>query len=178
MYESKAAVERERVSRDMKRLVDAGLWPESGTMTNADGSGGGGGDNDDDAILFPVARIRKICKLDPDVKGISKESALLITKATELFCTKLAKECVIMAQMQNRRKLLPEDVVEVCSVKEAFMFLRSDLVDLRKAQVEEMNLKEKENGKERGGGSREDEEEGGTRAKSNTLDSYFGKVRS
>ena len=141
MYETKAAVERERVSRDMKRLVDAGLWPENGSNADGNAGGGGGENNDDDALLFPVARIRKICKLDPDVKGISKESAILITKATELFTTKLAKECVIMAQMQNRRKLLPEDVVEVCSVKEAFMFLRSDLIDLRKAQVEEMNAK-------------------------------------
>ncbi|KAL7441678.1 hypothetical protein ACHAXH_005405 [Discostella pseudostelligera] len=177
VYETKAAVERERVSRDMKRLVDAGLWPENGS--NADGNAAGGGENnDDDALLFPVARIRKICKLDPDVKGISKESAILITKATELFTTKLAKECVIMAQMQNRRKLLPEDVVEVCSVKEAFMFLRSDLIDLRKAQVEEMNAKEKENGKgaAKGGGGAT-EEEGGTETKMNTLDSYFGKVR-
>lgn len=165
-----------RASRDMKRLVDAGLWPESSKSgANADGSGGGA--DDDDAVLFPVARIRKICKLDPDVKGISKESALLITKATELFCTKLAKECVIMAQMQNRRKLLPEDVVEVCSVKEAFMFLRSDLIDLRKTQIEEMKLKEKENGKDRGGGAKEDEEEEGGTTKTNTLDSYFGKVR-
>lgn len=165
-----AAEERVRVSRDMKRLVDAGLWTES--------SGGNSGTNDDDdAILFPVARIRKICKLDPDVKGISKESALLITKATELFCTKLAKECVIMAQMSNRRKLLPEDVVEVCSMKEAFMFLRSDLIDLRKAQIEEMHLKEKENGKEHGVAAAAAAEEGGT-VKSNTLDSYFGKVRS
>jgi len=177
VYETKAAVERERVSRDMKRLVDAGLWPENGS--NADGNAAAGGEiNDDDALLFPVARIRKICKLDPDVKGISKESAILITKATELFTTKLAKECVIMAQMQNRRKLLPEDVVEVCSVKEAFMFLRSDLIDLRKAQVEEMNAKEKENGKgaAKGGGGAT-EEEGGTATKMNTLDSYFGKVR-
>jgi DNA-directed RNA polymerase I subunit RPA43 len=176
VYETKAAEERLRVSRDMKRLVDAGLWPESSggnSGTNADGET----NNDDDAILFPVARIRKICKLDPDVKGISKESALLITKATELFCAKLGKECVIMAQMQNRRKLLPEDVVEVCSMKEAFMFLRSDLIDLRKAQIEETHLKEKEIGKEHGGsGGDAAAEEGGT-AKSNTLDSYFGKVR-
>ena len=157
----------------MKRLADAGLLSVGGNHADT----ASGENNDDDAVMiFPVARIRKICKLDPDVKGISKESALLITKATELFCTKLAKECVIMAQMQNRRKLLPEDVVEVCSVKEAFMFLRSDLVDLRKAQIEETNMKEKESGKERGVAKGSAEEEGSA-AKSNTLDSYFGKIR-
>ena len=166
MYETQAAKERERVSRDMKRLKDAGLWPETGSA-DADGV------VDEDAVIFPIGRIRKICKLDPDVKGMSKESALLITKATELFCTKLGKECVTMAQMQNRRKLLPDDVVEVCSIKEAFMFLRSDLIDLRKAQIEEMNQKEKENGKDGKGKGKAGEESGAA----NTLDTYFGKVR-
>ena len=79
---------------------------------------------------------------------MSKESALLITKATELFCTKLGKECVTMAQMQNRRKLMPDDVVEVCTMKEAFMFLKADLIDLRRAQQDEAIQKEKENGKD------------------------------
>lgn len=167
VYEKQGASERERVARDMQRLKDAGLWPEPGS---ADGGAGG---QDDDAIIFPIGRIRKICKLDPDVKGMSKESALLITKATELFCTKLGKECVTMAQMQNRRKLMPDDVVEVCSIKEAFMFLRSDLIDLRKGQIEETN--QKENGKDgKSGGRGKAREESGT---ANTLDSYFGKAR-
>eukprot|EP00571_Detonula_confervacea_P016346 CAMPEP_0172301350 /NCGR_PEP_ID=MMETSP1058-20130122/3257_1 /TAXON_ID=83371 /ORGANISM="Detonula confervacea, Strain CCMP 353" /LENGTH=352 /DNA_ID=CAMNT_0013011425 /DNA_START=64 /DNA_END=1122 /DNA_ORIENTATION=- len=170
VYEKTAAQERERVSRDMQRLKDAGLWPEPGS---ADASGAGGQDD----VIFPIGRIRKICKLDPDVKGMSKESALLITKATELFCTKLGKECVTMAQMQNRRKLMPDDVVEVCSIKEAFVFLRSDLIDLRKAQIEEM----KENGKDGKSGGGRGSSGGGKAAEEsgtvNKIDSYFGKAR-
>lgn len=152
----------------MKRLKDAGLLPEPG---DADGTTG----QDDDAVIFPIGRIRKICKLDPDVKGISKESSLLIARATELFCTKLGRECVMMAQMQNRRKLMPDDVVEVCSIKERFMFLKPDLIDLRRAQIDEVRKKEKENGKHRPGtkGGGGGEESGAA----NTLDSYFGKVR-
>ncbi len=122
-------------------------------------------------MIFPVGRIRKICKLDPDVKGISKESALLIAKATELFCTKLGEECVIMAQMQNRRKLVPEDVAEVCSAKEVFMFLRLDMLDLIMAQKAENRQKETESGKEKRAAN-----VGGVNASRNNLDSYFGKT--
>ncbi|KAL9185232.1 hypothetical protein ACHAXT_003009 [Thalassiosira profunda] len=164
VYEDQAAAERARVARDTQRLKDAGLWPAAGAA--------GGNDGDDDAPVIPVGRVRKICKLDPEVKGMSKESALLITRATEMFTTKLGKECVTMAAMQNRRKLLPDDVVEVCAIKERFMFLKQDLVDLRKAQIEEAAVKEKENGKEKEGRGKTAEEMG-----SKPLDSYFGKAR-
>eukprot|EP00579_Thalassiosira_antarctica_P011071 CAMPEP_0201910704 /NCGR_PEP_ID=MMETSP0903-20130614/1979_1 /ASSEMBLY_ACC=CAM_ASM_000552 /TAXON_ID=420261 /ORGANISM="Thalassiosira antarctica, Strain CCMP982" /LENGTH=319 /DNA_ID=CAMNT_0048445375 /DNA_START=44 /DNA_END=1003 /DNA_ORIENTATION=+ len=168
-YETQAANERSTVSRNMQRLKDAGLWPEATTDALI------GGGQDDDAIIFPIGRIRKICKLDPDVKGMSKESTLLITKATELFCTKLGKECVTMAQMQNRRKLMPDDVVEVCSIRERFMFLKPDLIDLRKAQIDEMHQKDNgKDGKGGGGGRKTGGEESGA---VNTLESYFGKVR-
>lgn len=165
VYEKQSAAERARVARDTQRLKDAGMWPESG---KADGEG-----VDEDAITLPVARIRKICKLDPDVKGISKESMLLITKATEMFCTKLGKECVTMAAMQNRRKLLPEDVVQVCSVKERFMFLKADISDLKKNQQDELAQKEKENEEAKKLAGAKTAEESGSK----TLDSYFGKVR-
>lgn len=164
VYELKSAEERERVSRDMQRLKDAGLWPEPSSGTGAEG-----GINEDDLIL-PVGRIRKICKLDPDVKGMSKESTMLIAKATELFCMKLGNECVTMAQMQNRRKLLPEDVVEVCSLKERFMFLKDDLKDLAKEQLKERREKEKEEGKSGGKSGKADD------VKSGGLLSYFSKA--
>ena len=163
VYETQAAEERLRVSRDMQRLKDAGLWPEAA-------SGTGEGDSNDDGLILPVGRIRKICKLDPDVKGISKESAMLIAKATELFCVKLGNECVTMAQMQNRRKLLPEDVVEVCSMKERFMFLKDDLKDLAKEQLLERKEKEKEEGK---GGAKSGNQDVG-KATTNFLN-YFSK---
>lgn len=128
----------------MQRLKDAGLWPEPMSGMGTEGEAA------DEELILPVARIRKICKLDPDVKGMSKESTILIAKATELFCIKLGNECVTMAQMQNRRKLLPEDVVEVCSLKERFMFLKDDLKDLAKEQIKERRETEKEEGKSGG----------------------------
>ena len=75
--------------------------------------------------------------MDPDVKGLSKEALLLICKAAELACTKLGKECVRVAQIQNRRKLLPDDIAEVCATREQFMFLREDIRDLARQSNKE-----------------------------------------
>ena len=87
-----------------------------------------------DGLTFPVARIRKICKLDDEVNGISKEAAVLLTKCVELVTIQLGQECVKVARMQNRRKLLPDDVAQVCSTREQFHFLREDVKDLLREQ--------------------------------------------
>mmetsp|Transcript_7028 Transcript_7028/g.11466 ORF Transcript_7028/g.11466 Transcript_7028/m.11466 type:complete len:360 (+) Transcript_7028:1-1080(+) len=163
VYERQAAQEREKYMKDKQRLIDAGFWPESSS------GGADAGEYDEEAILFPIGRIRKICKLDSDVKGMSKEATLLVAKATELFASKLGSEVVTMAQMSNRRKLLPDDVVEVCSVKERFMFLKDDLQDLVNEQKEVQ--KEKENEKA-SSGSKSDKSVGAA----SSLLSYFGKV--
>lgn len=94
------------------------------------------------ALSLPSARIRKIAKLDPDVKGMSKEALLLITKSAELFTTKLGMETVKVAALQNRRKLLPEDVAHVCSAREQFLFLREDVKDLQQ-EMHASNLAKK-----------------------------------
>lgn len=86
-------------------------------------------------LIFPLARLRKITKLDPDVKGVSKEGLLLITKCAEMVTAKLGQESVKVAQLQNRRKLLPEDVAQVCATREQFLFLREDVKDLLREQL-------------------------------------------
>jgi histone H3/H4 len=179
VYEDQAAQERKLYLKDKQRLINAGCWPESSSNDVSGGGAAGAGEYDEEAILFPVGRIRKICKLDSDVKGMSKEATLLVAKATELFAVKLGSEVVTMAQMSNRRKLLPDDVVEVCSLRERFMFLKDDLVDLRNEQ-KEIEKKEKENEKESIGVGRDksgklDKSDGENKGVSSLL-SYFGKI--
>jgi len=53
-------------------------------------------------LVIPVARVRRTCKLDPDVKNISKEATLLITKSTELFIAKIADESFKISSLSNR----------------------------------------------------------------------------
>jgi histone H3/H4 len=124
VYHAKSAEERERVSQELAKYkldgVDFGLPPTSARDLNT--------------LVFPLARLRKITKLDPDVKGLSKEALLLITKCAEMVTTKLGQETVKVAQLQNRRKLLPEDVAQVCATREQFLFLREDVKDLMKEQ--------------------------------------------
>ena len=94
VYQKQAAQERERVSREMEEWLAAG-----GSLNDVSDIVGGNatGLKDPSALVFPMARIRKICKLDPEVRGMSKEALLLITKCAELATGKLGKESVRVA---------------------------------------------------------------------------------
>ncbi|GAM26591.1 hypothetical protein SAMD00019534_097660 [Acytostelium subglobosum LB1] len=56
------------------------------------------------ATALPVARIKRIMRTDKDVKLISSDASLLITKSTELFLEYLAKEA--FKKTTGKRKLL------------------------------------------------------------------------
>lgn len=81
--------------------------------------------------------------------------------------------------MQNRRKLMPEDVVEVCSMKERFLFLKDDIKDLAKEQRAKEREGERDGGKNAGNEGKKGKhgEEMGGKSTVKTLDSYFGKAR-
>jgi histone H3/H4 len=133
VYHRRAADERERVAAEVK------AWEEQ--YSSLTGVNWVASDNshqhDNSNLVYPAARIRKICKLDPDVRGLSKEALLLITKAAELFTAAIGNECVQIAQIQNRRKLLPDDLVHLCNSRERLEFLRDDIKDLAKVQLKE-----------------------------------------
>lgn len=162
-YQERAAQERERVARELEE------WKAAGGVLESENSGDGF-QKDPAALIFPVARIRKICKLDPEVRGMSKEALLLITKCAELATSKLGKETVRVAQLQNRRKLLPEDVAHVCSHREQFLFLKDDVKDLLKDQVS--NKQEDPKATKKGDTAREAAAVG-----SKPLTSYFGVAK-
>ena len=121
-YQRRAAEERERVAKELE------AWKAAGGTIDVEGSGAA--PRDPNSLVFPIARIRKICKLDPEVRGLSKEALVLVTKCAELVTAKLSVETVRAARLQNRRKLLPEDVANVCTNREQFLFLKDDVRDL------------------------------------------------
>ncbi|CAB9521519.1 HMG (high mobility group) box [Seminavis robusta] len=139
-YQEKAALEREEVAKRLEQLKEAGI--DLSTLPGAATA-----NESDNALVFPLARMRKICKLDPEVKGMSKEALLLITKCAELVTAKLGIETVKIAQIQNRRKLLPDDVAEVCQSRDPFLFLRDDVRDLVREQVVQKQKEKENNGK-------------------------------
>ena len=114
-----------------------GVVPGSGSSSGLASAGGEGGQNtgDEKDLAIPVARTRKIVSLDDEVGHVSKEAVVLLTKATEEFVKWLGKESESVASVQNRRKLVPNDIVDVCSTREVASFLREDMANFAKEAV-------------------------------------------
>jgi DNA-directed RNA polymerase I subunit RPA43 len=149
LYQQKAAKEREQVAAQLeeynKALLKAGIQLEDIVADDPEKKGRNSGPKDPLELVLPVARIRKIAKLDPEVKNLSKEALHLVVKCTELFTAKLGQETTGIARMQNRRKLLPQDVAHVCQHRDPFLFLKEDIQDLVAAQQIVKNQQEDEN---------------------------------
>jgi hypothetical protein len=101
--------------------------------------------------IIPTTRIRKICKLDTSVKTLPPQTLHIIAKATEQFLAYLGAKAFDISNMQNRRKLGSNDVVDACESNGSLSFLREDLVDLqRMLDVDERERKaELKSGKKR-----------------------------
>jgi len=73
--------------------------------------------------VLPLARIKKIMKLDEDVKMISAETPLIISKACELFIIELAYRSWIHTIESNRRTLQRNDIAQAISLNDFYDFL-------------------------------------------------------
>lgn len=130
VYQEKSALEREEVAQQLEKLKAAGI-----DLKTLQGAAKSTDPGPNDAVQIPLSRIRKIVMLDPEVKKMSKEALLLVTRCTELMTSKLGIEAVRVAQIQNRRTLMPDDVANVTQTREQFLFLRDDVKDFVKEQV-------------------------------------------
>lgn len=72
---------------------------------------------------LPLARIKKIMKLDEDVKMISAEAPALFSKAAEFFITELTMRAWIHTEDNKRRTLQKNDVAMAASKYDQFDFL-------------------------------------------------------
>ena len=79
VYKDRAAADKARYEKLVAEAKAAGTWVEPASKAKGGSTG------------LPLARVRKITRLDPDVKNMSKEALLLITKATELFVEHFAR---------------------------------------------------------------------------------------
>lgn len=143
-YHAKAALEKQRVATETELWKQAAraAGKDLSIVTDANAGESSSAKTSNGALILPVGRVRKICRLDPEVRGISKEALVIITKATERFAIHLGRECVKTAHIQNRRTLLPQDVVDVCQIRECFQFLKDDIQDLHRHQ-QQMNAEMK-----------------------------------
>ncbi|CAH0551295.1 unnamed protein product [Brassicogethes aeneus] len=89
--------------------------------------------------VLPLARIKKIMKLDEDVKMISAEAPLLFAKAAEIFIHELTLRAWIHTEDNKRRTLQRNDIAMAITKYDQFDFL-IDIVpreDIKPAKVRE-----------------------------------------
>lgn len=72
---------------------------------------------------LPLARIKKIMKLDEDVKMISAEAPVLFAKATEMFIHELTMRAWIHTEDNKRRTLQRNDIAMAITKYDQFDFL-------------------------------------------------------
>lgn len=83
----RAAADKARYWHDKQQHAEAELREKTRQAKLKKKEGGREGGRDrrrelSEEMLFPLARVRRIMKLDPEVKTISKEAAMLVAKAT------------------------------------------------------------------------------------------------
>lgn len=72
---------------------------------------------------LPLARIKKIMKLDEDVKMISQEAPVLFAKAAEIFISELSLRAWIHTEDNKRRTLQRNDIAMAITKYDQFDFL-------------------------------------------------------
>ncbi|PNF40410.1 DNA polymerase epsilon subunit 4 [Cryptotermes secundus] len=78
-------------------------------------------------LRLPLARVKHIMKIDPDVHFASQEAVFLITKSTELFIESLAKEAYTYTTQGKRRTLQKKDVDNAIESADCLAFLEGVL---------------------------------------------------
>ncbi|EJT97253.1 histone-fold-containing protein [Dacryopinax primogenitus] len=72
---------------------------------------------------LPLARIKKVMKMDPDVKMISSDAPLLLSKACEIFISEVTSRAWMLAELNKRRTLQRVDVAGAVGQSDQFDFL-------------------------------------------------------
>nr|CDJ96319.1 Transcription factor CBF NF-Y archaeal histone domain containing protein [Haemonchus contortus] len=78
---------------------------------------------------LPTSRVKKICRLDPDLSMIGSDAVLFITKATELFVAELAKASYTQAVLEKRKTIQTKDIDRAIASKAIYEFLDGALTD-------------------------------------------------
>jgi histone H3/H4 len=77
-------------------------------------------------LSIPAARVKRIIKLDPDVKNVSKESVNLICKAVELFVGYLTARSSQGVSLRGSKQVNEYDFLHTVHTNRTLEFLRLD----------------------------------------------------
>ena len=128
-----AKADKVRYLREMEEVRDFEAVHGKGSGGgDTSGSGTGGGSAKTLDLVIPVGRVRKIVKLDKDVKNVSKEAMSVITKTTELFVAFMGVRCAGTAALRGARTIRDQDVAVTIHSQNAFDFLRLDFPKIPK----------------------------------------------
>ncbi|XP_026739679.1 DNA polymerase epsilon subunit 4 [Trichoplusia ni] len=72
---------------------------------------------------LPIARIKNIMKMDPDVSVVSGDAVFLVTKATELFLETIAKETYAYTSSNKRKIIAKKDLDLIINKVDCLCFL-------------------------------------------------------
>jgi len=74
-------------------------------------------------LQLPLARVKRIMKLDKDVKLISSDAAFLIAKSAELFLDYLVKHASVKTRAEKRKILHYKDLSAIAKEFDSLEFL-------------------------------------------------------
>lgn len=74
-------------------------------------------------VQLPIARVKHIMKVDPDVSLITGECSYLVSKATELFIESLAREAYLHTAQAKKKTVQKRDVDAAIENVESLIFL-------------------------------------------------------
>jgi len=134
--DERVALDKQRYQQELDAAIAEEL--EKGASLGSGGSGDDGGTGASGGVLdltqlsssgdlvLPLARVKKVAKMDPDVKNIAKDATLALTKATELFISFLAIRCAQTASLRGAKSMREGDFIHMVHSHKALAFLRDD----------------------------------------------------
>jgi histone H3/H4 len=102
--------------------------PEAAGAGGRKGNSGMRGSGNVTELYFPLARVKKTMKYDEEVKTVSKDALVTVTKALELFVGKLALKSASTAALRGGRTIQLNDVLHTIhhTGNDQFDFLQYD----------------------------------------------------
>lgn len=76
---------------------------------------------------LPLGRVKRICKMNPDVEMLNAEALQLMTKAAELFIKEFSNAANQNAAMEKRKTIQPKDLDKAIKKMWEFAFLEDAL---------------------------------------------------
>eukprot|EP00300_Choanocystis_sp_HF-7_P041509 c8263_g1_i1.p1 GENE.c8263_g1_i1~~c8263_g1_i1.p1 ORF type:complete len:139 (+),score=5.01 c8263_g1_i1:20-436(+) len=85
------------------------------------------------AAIYPMARVKRIAKMDADIGQIGAEATYVLSKAAELFTEYLAYQASENAKLDDRKSIAYRDLAKCVKENNSLQFL-DDIVPEKKKE--------------------------------------------